>query len=59
MKPLSTAERARLQKLIERLTPDERALLSASLDQIAELPTGKRRALAKQIAQFIHQRGTN
>ncbi len=58
-KRLSKRELDRLVELIKRLTPDEQRLLLASRDQIAALPPDKQRELGRQVAKFIHQRGTN
>jgi hypothetical protein len=61
MKKFSADEIATLKELLGRLTPEERGLLGADsvLVQIAALPDDKRRALAKQIAKFLHNRGVS
>lgn len=60
-KSLSIRQLARLEALLNRLTPEERddLLASATLNQIAALPPDKQEALAKALAKFLHQRVQN
>lgn len=58
-KALSKLELGKLERLFDRLTPDEAALLTGARDRIAKLPPEKQRELGRAVAKFLHNRGTN
>jgi hypothetical protein len=58
--PVITAEYLqRLDRLFNRLTPEERGMLTLARDHIANLPPEKQRELANGLAQLLDQRIRN
>ena len=57
--PLTPDEIQALGRLFDRLTPAEARMLAASRDQIAALPPDTQRALGREVAKLLHNRGTN
>jgi hypothetical protein len=56
---LTADELAELDRLFQRLTPEERGLLVLVRDQVADLPAEKQREFARELAKFLDQRIKN